>query len=82
MSDYQIDDFEEYFVKYNNLPCYYNNYKGIVKKDFPKWAGWKIIAEYRLKGYLAEQINDTKVDLLVRNFYYINHIREILKKEH
>lgn len=73
--------FDQYFREIESLPCYYNNYKGIVKKEYPKWQGWKIIAEHRLNGVLAENINDVKLDLFVRNFYYVLYIKEILKKE-
>ena len=72
--------FETYFteVHYNNDKLYYN-YLGIIRKEYPKWAGWKIISNYKGEGVDIKDINDECLDTLVKNFYYLKYIEERLE---
>lgn len=69
--------FEEYFnavlIKTDRL---YYNYVGINRKEFPKWEGWKIINKYKEDGIDIKEINDDRLDVLVRNFYYLRYLSE------
>lgn len=69
--------FEEYFnavvIKTDRL---YYNYIGINRKEFPKWEGWKIISKYKEDGIDIKEINDERLDVLVRNFYYLRYLSE------
>ena len=69
--------FEEYYnaivIKTDRL---YYNYIGINRKEFPKWEGWKIITKYKEDGIDIKEINDAKLDVLVRNFYYLKYLSE------
>ena len=69
--------FEEYYnaivIKTDRL---YYNYIGINRKEFPKWEGWKIITKYKEDGVDIKEINDAKLDVLVRNFYYLKYLSE------
>lgn len=56
----------------------YSSYKGITKKDFPKWKGWKVINSYKAIGIAVSDINDEKLDTLVENFYYIKFLQETI----
>lgn len=46
-------------------------YKGIARKFWPKWAGWKIIDEYKKTHKLTKGdfIKDSVLDQLVLDFY-------------
>lgn len=52
------------------------NYLGISRKDYPKWAGWKLIAEYKDAGLEVSQIKCKRLDILVQNFYYLKYIKK------
>lgn len=69
--------FEEYFnavvIKTDRL---YYNYIGINRKEFPKWEGWKIISKYKEDGIDIKEIHDERLDVLVRNFYYLRYLSE------
>ena len=69
--------FEEYYeqivIKYDRLNY---NYIGINRKEFPKWEGWKIINKYKERGVDIKEIQDERLDTLVRNFYYLKFISE------
>ncbi len=69
--------FEEYFnevvIKSDRL---YYNYVGINRKEFPKWEGWKIINRYKEDGIDVKAIQDERLDVLVRNFYYLKYLSE------
>lgn len=69
--------FEEYFnavvIKTDRL---YYNYIGINRKEFPKWEGWKIISKYKEDGIDIKEIQDERLDVLVRNFYYLRYLSE------
>lgn len=69
--------FEEYFnavvIKTDRL---YYNYIGINRKEFPKWEGWKIISKYKEDGIDIKEIQDDRLDVLVRNFYYLRYLSE------
>jgi len=69
-------EFEEYLklVLLDSDQLYYN-YNGILKKDFPKWAGWKIINKYKQDGTNIKDIHDTELEILVRNFHYLEYIK-------
>lgn len=71
--------FEEYYkeITINTNKLYYN-YIGINRKDFPKWEGWKLINKYKEDGVDIKDIQDDKLDVLVRNFYYLKYIEEKL----
>ena len=69
--------FEEYYtqvtLKYDRLNY---NYIGINRKEFPKWEGWKIINKYKEDGIDIKAIQDDRLDVLVRNFYYLKFLSE------
>jgi hypothetical protein len=69
--------FEEYYnaivIKTDKL---YYNYVGINRKEFPKWEGWKIISRYKENGVDIKDIRDERLDVLVRNFYYLKYLAE------
>lgn len=68
-------DFNEYFDQ-NHIEAqkYYCAFRGIKRKDFPKWAGWNYIDG--LKGTTAvSDIDDELINLLVENFYLVQFIR-------
>jgi len=52
-------------------------YMGIIKKDFPKWEGWKIIEIYKEKGVAIDKINDKHLNILVENFYRLEYIKQL-----
>lgn len=54
----------------------YCNYLGITRKEYPKWSGWKIIVEYKERGFDIKDINDPVLEKLVKNFYYLKWIEE------
>lgn len=69
--------FEEYYnaivIKTDRL---YYNYVGINRKEFPKWEGWKIISKYKENGVDIKEIQDERLDVLVRNFYHLKYLSE------
>lgn len=69
--------FDEYYnaivIKTDKL---YYNYVGINRKEFPKWEGWKIISKYKENGVDIKDIRDERLDVLVRNFYYLRYLAE------
>ena len=65
--------------KLKNPIIQYGCYKGIIKKDYPKWAGWKIINAFKARGIDIKDIKDDKLDILVENFYYLEFIQESFK---
>ena len=52
-------------------------YLGINRKEFPKWEGWKIIAQLRDNGEDIKELNNPELELQVRNFYYLKFIKEM-----
>jgi hypothetical protein len=69
-----------YFNSISNTNKLYYCYLGIFRKEFPKWQGWKIIADYKKLGIDIKQINDKDLDILVRNFYLLKYIIEMDSK--
>lgn len=69
--------FEDYYedMLFRRDKLYYN-YLGISRKDYPKWQGWKIINQYKENGVNIKDIQDERLDILVRNFYYTIYIQE------
>lgn len=67
--------FDEYFeqIKSNTTKLYFN-YMGINKKEYPKWEGWKIINKYKEQGIDIKNISDERLEILVKNFYYIKYL--------
>lgn len=65
--------YQEIISKHDKL---YYNYLGISKKEYPKWAGWKLIEMYKNKGIPASEIYDSELEILVKNFYYMKYISE------
>lgn len=65
--------YEEIVAKTDRL---YYNYVGINRKEFPKWEGWKIINKYKEEGVDIKEINDDRLDVLVRNFYHLKYLAE------
>lgn len=61
----------------HNKEKYNYNYLGISKKEFPRWEGWKIIADYKEKNQDIKEINDKTLDILVENLYYIKFINQL-----
>jgi len=53
----------------------YCNYLGIVRKEYPKWQGWKVIQSYKLQNIDIKDIKDHHLDTLVKNFYYLKFIQ-------
>lgn len=51
-----------------------SNYFGIIKKEYPRWIGWKIINEYKLKGIDVKNIPLKKIEIFVKNLYYIIYL--------
>jgi len=71
--------FEDYLKEnINNRDKLYYNFLGINRKEYPKWAGWKIIAKYKTDNINISDINDPELDILVRNFYYLKFIKNTL----
>lgn len=54
----------------------YYNYKGINRKEYPKWPGWKIINHYKENKIGIKDIDDNLLDLLVENFYRLKFLKE------
>lgn len=70
--------FEEYFVNViSTTDKLYYNYLGINRKEFPKWEGWKIINCYKESGVDIKEIEDDRLDVLVRNFYYLRFLSKL-----
>lgn len=68
--------FEEYLEEQTKESIKLNyNYLGISKKEYPKWNGWKLIAEHRQSGTPVDQIVDYKLNLLVENFHFIQYLQ-------
>ena len=53
---------------------------GINRKEFPKWEGWKIITRYKEEGVEVKEIQDARLETLVKNFYYLKYISEKFSK--
>jgi lysozyme family protein len=48
-------------------------YKGISRKNWPGWSGWKIIDSYKTKSNFSKLLlSDTNLDKSVSDFYYNN----------
>ena len=69
--------FCEYLKEQTKDTCklYYNFY-GISRKEFPKWPGWKIINQYKKDNVNIKEIEDNILNMLVRNFYYLQFMQE------
>lgn len=67
----EFNDFYNKVISSDYLINDYNNYKGISRKIYPKWTGWKILNEYSNLNTEINTINDEKLNVLVKNFYYI-----------
>lgn len=57
-----------------------NNYKGILRKDYPRWIGWKILLSYKEKGVHASLVQDELLDILVENHYYLKYLESTYLK--
>lgn len=57
------------------------NYCGIIRKEYPKWEGWKIISEYKEKGIDVQDITDTRLEILVENFYMLKYIEVLITNQ-
>lgn len=68
--------FDLYYQEIIKLDKLYYNYLGINRKEFPKWEGWKVINKYKEKGVDIKEIQDDKLDILVKNFYYLKYISD------
>jgi hypothetical protein len=69
--------FEQYFIEVTEkTDKLYYNYIGINRKEFPKWEGWKIINKYKEQGVDIKDIQDERLDILVKNFYYLKYLSE------
>jgi hypothetical protein len=69
--------FEQYFIEVTEkTDKLYYNYIGINRKEFPKWEGWKIINKYKEDGIDIKEIQDERLDILVRNFYYLKYLKD------
>jgi hypothetical protein len=67
--------FEQYFIEVTEkTDKLYYNYIGINRKEFPKWEGWKIINKYKEDGIDIKDIQDERLDILVKNFYYLKYL--------
>ncbi len=66
--------FDKYIEDNINSSTTYQNYKGIIKKEHPKWVGWKLINKYKKENIKVYDIFDDDLNLMVRNFYYIQFI--------
>ena len=54
---------------------FYCCYKGIKRKDFPRWIGWIYIDN--LKGTLnVSEIESEYLEILVQNFFLIKYLSE------
>ena len=65
-----FETFEE-FLEYNTegKSKRFSSYCGIIRKDYPKWRGWKVIKELN-----DPEVQCANLDLLVVNFYYIKYL--------
>jgi hypothetical protein len=71
----KLETFEDYFRCITlDADVLYYNYHGIYRKEFPKWEGWKVIAQYKKEGVDIKDIKDSKLDILVKNFYYLLYL--------
>lgn len=69
--------FEQYFIEVTEkTDKLYYNYIGINRKEFPKWEGWKIINKYKEEGVDIKDIQDERLDILVKNFYHLKYLSE------
>jgi hypothetical protein len=69
------ESFEIYFhIVTLDADMLYYNYLGIDRKIFPKWEGWKIIVQHKKEGTSIKDIDDPKLDILVRNFHYLKYL--------
>lgn len=72
--------FEKFFnEKLEGTGTLYSEYKGISKKEYPKWKGWKVINSYKAKGIRVAEIRDEELDTLVENFYFVMFLKENLE---
>lgn len=51
-------------------------YRGISRKNFPKWAGWSIVDAHK-PLHKGDIINDSTLDMLVNEFYISNFWNKI-----
>lgn len=73
----EFKEFKEFLRQSTiNSEKLYSNYFGIVRKDYPKWCGWKIINNYKEQGVEVSNINDLVLDRLVCNFYYVIWLKD------
>jgi len=68
--------FLQYFKTHALSEYSYSNYMGINKKEFPKWAGWKIINVYKDEGIHVSEIQDDNLKTLVFNHWCLQYIKE------
>lgn len=53
-------------------------YKGISRKNNPKWAGWAIVDSYKNKSNFPKNLNsDTKLQQLVKECYRDNYWKPV-----
>lgn len=59
----------------NTTDKMYYCFLGINKKEYPKWEGWKLIQAYKERKIELKDINDKKLDLLVRTHHCLKFIK-------
>jgi len=75
-------EFEEWYLdKISEFKKYNYNFLGISRKEYPKWAGWKIVKWYIANDYDVNDINDVMLEAQVRNFYYLKYIQELFSSD-
>lgn len=58
-----LNSFEEYFKRCTeNQPKTNGNYLGILKKEYPRWEGWKV----------TQTSKEEDIDILVRTFIILS----------
>lgn len=70
--------FEEFLLQVpDRHQKYYCCYRGIKRKEHPRWAGWAYIDE--LRGTVSvSDINSEYLDLLVQNFFLVEYLHDSL----
>lgn len=73
-STFLEEQLEKYPLYTTKTKITQETYCGIVKREFPKWEGWKVIKEEKSNGVSMGNIKNEKLEILVSNFYYIKYI--------
>lgn len=64
--DLDCRDYKEFYDKLTTDEKSYTVFKGIDKSMFPKWSGWNIINEYKRNGIKVQDIEDSRLEKLVK----------------